>query len=113
MVVLPAHVIEVMSINFMELSREQIEHIAKLARLDLTAAEIKTLGKELSAVFGYIDQLKEVDTSAVEPTAQVTGLNNVWREDTVTEWDDNERQAALKEAPHKEGDFLKVKRVID
>jgi aspartyl-tRNA(Asn)/glutamyl-tRNA(Gln) amidotransferase subunit C len=97
----------------MELSKEQIEHIAKLARLELTDAELKMYGQQLSNVLAYIDQLKEVDTTGVEPTAQVTGLVNVLREDKVEEWSDSERQAALNEAPHLEEGQIKVKRVLD
>ena len=97
----------------MELSKEQIEHIAKLARLDLSQAELKMYGNQLSNVLAYIDQLSEVDTTGVDPTAQVTGLKNIWREDRVEAWDDNERLAALKEAPHHEDGEVKVKRVIE
>ena len=63
----------------MQLSKEEIQHIAKLARLELTDKELEKYGGQLSAVLNYIDQLKEVDVKGVEPTAQVTGLENVLR----------------------------------
>ena len=97
----------------MLLSKQKIQHIAKLARLDLTAAELEKYGGQLSGVLDYIDQLKEVDVSGVEPTAQVTGLANVLREDKVEDWEKEEIELALKDAPEKEGRFIKVKRVIE
>jgi aspartyl-tRNA(Asn)/glutamyl-tRNA(Gln) amidotransferase subunit C len=97
----------------MELSKEQTEQIAKLARLELTDEELKTYGGQLSAVLGYIDQLKEVDTNDIEPTAQVTGLTNIFREDEIKVWDEAESQAALDEAPALEKGQIKVKRVLE
>ena len=97
----------------MGLSRSEIKHIADLARLDLTDQELKIYGDQLSNVLSYIDQIKEVDTTNVEPTAQVTGLENVLREDRVENWDPDEREAALKQAPEMENNQVKVKRVLD
>lgn len=96
----------------MSLNKKDIEHIANLARLDLSSKEIKELTPELSSILNYIDQLKEVDTVNVEPTAQVTGLNNVFREDSVEDWNEQEKKKALKEAPALEGNQIKVKRVL-
>lgn len=97
----------------MQLSKDEIQHIAKLARLELTEAELEKYGGQLSAVLNYIDQLKEVDVTGISPTAQVTGLENVLREDIVKGWDKEEIEAALKGAPEREGRFIKVKRVIE
>ena len=97
----------------MQLSKDEIQHIAKLARLELTDAELEKYGGQLSAVLNYIDQLKEVDVKGVLPTAQVTGLENVLREDVVNGWNKEEIEAALKDAPEREGRFIKVKRVIE
>lgn len=66
-----------------QLSHDDVRHIAKLARLNLSDAEVKKYSGELTNILGYIDMLKEVDTSSVEPTAQVTGAGNVAREDSV------------------------------
>ncbi len=65
------------------LTKEQVLHIAKLARLTLTSDEVTNMTKELSSILGYVEVLNEVNTSNVEPTAQVTGLKNALREDTV------------------------------
>lgn len=97
----------------MKLSKDEIQHIAKLARLELTDEELKKYGDQLSAILNYIDQLKEVDVKGVEPIAQVTGLENVLREDKVENWDKAEIEAALKDAPERQGMFIKVKRVIE
>jgi len=97
----------------MQLSKQEIQHIAKLARLELTDAELEKYGGQLSAVLSYIDQLKEVNVKGVEPTAQVTGLENVLREDKVENWNSDEIEEALKDAPEREGRFIKVKRVIE
>ncbi len=65
------------------LTRDQILHIAKLARLTLKPEEIDKMTKELSSILTYIEVLNEVDTAHIEPTAQVTGLTNALREDVV------------------------------
>ncbi len=65
------------------LTKEQVLHIAKLARLTLTSEEVDKMTKELSSILAYVDMLGEVDTSNTEPTSQITGLTNAWREDIV------------------------------
>ena len=65
------------------LSPAQVAHIAQLARLTLTSEEEKKMSKELSSILKYVDILSEVNTENVEPTAQVTGLENSLREDIV------------------------------
>jgi aspartyl-tRNA(Asn)/glutamyl-tRNA(Gln) amidotransferase subunit C len=97
----------------MALKNQEIKHIANLARLELTEEELEKYGGQLSDILDYIDQLKEVNTIGVEPTAQVTGLKNVLREDKIENWDEDEIKAALKDAPEKEERLIKVKRVIE
>lgn len=65
------------------LSNEEIQHIAKLARLGLKDGEAEKFLQQLNDILGYVEQLKEVDTEGVEPTSQVTGLENVSRTDVV------------------------------
>lgn len=67
----------------MALSRDDVLHIAKLARLTLTDAEMENLPGQLTSILGYIDQLTEVDTKSVVATAQVTGTANVLRPDQI------------------------------
>lgn len=97
----------------MKLTKKEIEHIANLARLELTDKELKTYGSQLSDVLNYIDQLKEVDVAGVEPTAQITGLENVLREDIIEDWDVNEKEEALRQVPELEDRQVKVKRVLE
>ena len=63
------------------LTKEEIEHIAKLANLTLSENEVEKIGGQLSEVIQYINHLSEVETEKVEPTSQVTGLKNIFRED--------------------------------
>lgn len=95
------------------LSKQEIQHIAKLARLDLTDEEQNKYGSQLSDVLNYVEQLREVNVDGVEPTAQVTGLADVFREDVIREWDAGEREATLKQAPDLEDGQIKVKRILE
>ena len=67
-----------------KITRQEIEHIAILAKLKLTEDEIEKFGIQLSEVVNFISQLKEVDTKKVEPTSQTTGLENVFRIDRTS-----------------------------
>ena len=64
-------------------TREQIDYVAHLARIELTEAERELFGAQLGGVLAYVEKLNELDTSAVEPTAQVMGLHNVFRDDVA------------------------------
>jgi aspartyl-tRNA(Asn)/glutamyl-tRNA(Gln) amidotransferase subunit C len=97
----------------MKLSKDDIKHIATLARLELTDDEIEKYGSELSAILDFVDQLKEVDVTGVEPTAQVTGMENVYRHDEAKPWDEAESEEALDQTPDREGKSVKVKRVLE
>lgn len=68
-----------------KLDVKTIEHIAKLSKLELSKDEEELYAEQLSSVLEYVEQLNEVDTENVEPTANVTGLSNVWREDGIEE----------------------------
>jgi aspartyl-tRNA(Asn)/glutamyl-tRNA(Gln) amidotransferase subunit C len=96
----------------MHLEKKEIEHIASLARLQLTEEESKIYGEQLSHILNYIDQLKEVDTTGVEPTAQVTGLVDVMRTDEVVTWEQEETDKALAQALEKDGKQIKVKKIL-
>ena len=65
------------------LSKDQVRHIAKLARLRLSDTETEKFSKELTNILQYVDMLGEVDTSGVEATAQVTGQTNSFRTDEI------------------------------
>jgi len=95
----------------MAITREEIEHIAQLSRLDLSEEEKNKFGGQLDSILEYINQLNEVDTSKIEPTAQVSGLVDVWRADTVNDWDRSEVENALRQG-ELEDRQVKVKRVL-
>lgn len=63
------------------LTKDQVKHVAKLAQLSLTEKEIGKFRQQLSAILDYFKQLNKLDTSRVKATSQVTGLENVYRED--------------------------------
>lgn len=93
------------------ISRSDVEHVARLARLGLTDDEIELLVPQLSRILEAVGKLSEVDTSAVDPTAQVIALENVMRDDVVTT--PIAREAALAEAPLREGGLLRVPVVLE
>jgi aspartyl-tRNA(Asn)/glutamyl-tRNA(Gln) amidotransferase subunit C len=93
------------------LDKKQIQHIANLARLELSEEEEEKYGRQLSDILDYIDKLKEVDTSKVAITAQVSGLHNSWREDEVKDWDKEEIAMALAQGDLVNGQ-VKVKKVL-
>lgn len=95
----------------MSITREEINHIAELSRLELTEEEKEKYGAQLDTILKYVSQLEEVDTSKVEPTAQVSGLVDVWREDKVKDWPQAEVSEALRQG-ELEGRQIKVKRVL-
>ena len=93
------------------LSIEQIKHIAKLARLGISESEAEKFSKQLNDILGYVDLLNEVDVGDIEPTSQVTGLENVTREDTVKRFCTKEEMLGCTELPV-QLDQIKVKPVI-
>jgi aspartyl-tRNA(Asn)/glutamyl-tRNA(Gln) amidotransferase subunit C len=63
------------------IDREQVLHVAKLARLDLSESEVETIAAELSGILEHVDRISELDLSSVEPTSHVVALENVFRAD--------------------------------
>lgn len=66
----------------MEITTETVKKLGQLAKIELQEEEIESLQKDLSGILGFVAQLEEVDTTGVEPTSQVTDLENVTRDDT-------------------------------
>jgi len=96
------------------LTDAEIDHIAKLARLDLDHAHKEKFKKELSLILGYIEKLNEVDTAGVEPLYQVTGLQNVTRPDEHRGdfvLDDKLAEYLITQAPMHQDGLIKVKTV--
>jgi len=92
------------------ISRADVEHVARLARLGLTDGEIDRMEQQLNRILEAVGQLQAVDTSSVGPTAQVIALENVMRDDVVR--DGLDREAALANAPLREGGHLRVPVVL-
>lgn len=98
-----------------------VPHIAKLANLPLKPQEIKKFEKQLSEILSYVEKLKEVDTKNVDITSQVTGLENVTREDKTTPSLTQEealsniplRQSFEGQAKSQHNGLFKVKAILD
>lgn len=88
-----------------------VKHVAKLANLPLTSEEEEKYSEQLSKILDYFEQLNQVDTSGVEPTFNVTGLNNVMREDETTV--SLSQEEALSNAPKKKDSMFETKGVFD
>jgi aspartyl-tRNA(Asn)/glutamyl-tRNA(Gln) amidotransferase subunit C len=84
----------------MSISRQDIEKVALLARLQLTDDELSRMTVELAQIVGYVDQLGEVDTEGIEPMAHAIETANVFRDDVVTA--SLPRDEALANAPHRD-----------
>ncbi|MBN2470350.1 MAG: Asp-tRNA(Asn)/Glu-tRNA(Gln) amidotransferase subunit GatC [Anaerolineae bacterium] len=95
----------------MTISREQVDHIAELARLALTEAERALYAEQLSDILAYVEQLSEVDTSAIPPTASVLPLRSVLRADGVQPSLPTEE--ALANAPDAADQQFRVSAVLD
>jgi aspartyl-tRNA(Asn)/glutamyl-tRNA(Gln) amidotransferase subunit C len=95
----------------MALTIEEVEHVAHLARLRLSAEELEKMRTDLSNILGYIDMLKEVDVSNVTPTAQVTDLFNIMRDDEVGP--SLPREDVLANAPDQRDGMFRVKAIFD
>ncbi len=95
----------------MNISKETIEHVAKLARLNLTEGEKEKLTEQMAEIISYVDKLNELDTANVQPTAHVMPLKNVFREDVVK--DSYDREKILANAPSKEDGCFKVPKVVE
>ena len=95
----------------MKLSREDVLNIAVLARLGLTEAEIDRLREQLSDILENFEVLQQIDTTGIQPTAQSVALQNVVKEDEV---DPSLTQSEiLANAPRKEGEFFRIRSVLE
>jgi aspartyl-tRNA(Asn)/glutamyl-tRNA(Gln) amidotransferase subunit C len=88
-----------------------IKYVAQLARIALTPEEEKTLGSQLGGILGYIEKLKELDVSNVEPTAHAVPLINVTRADEMGP--SLTQEEALKNAPAKANGLFIVPKIVE
>lgn len=94
-----------------KLTREDILKLARLARLDVTDAEVEEYSRELSDILQYVEQLSDVDVADLAPTNQVTGLTNVMREDKTKDYGYKSADL-LKNVPQVQDAQIKAKRMV-
>ena len=94
----------------MSITKEEVLHVAHLARLEFSEEELERFAKQLGEILSYVEKLGELDTSEVEPTYHALKLKNVFREDEVRESIPTEE--ALANAPERENGFFVVPKVI-
>jgi aspartyl-tRNA(Asn)/glutamyl-tRNA(Gln) amidotransferase subunit C len=95
----------------MSLTRDQVNWVAHLARLELSAADLETMTRQLSSIIDYVTQLQQVNTDGVEPLAHPLPIQNVFRADEPKE--SLPVEEALANAPDRQGDFYGVPAVLD
>lgn len=94
-----------------QISTSDVQHLAQLSSLQLDDTETEALRIDLESILGYIEQLSELNTDGVEPTYQVTDLQNVWRDDVVDDYG-IDRADLLALAPDADKNQIKVPKVL-
>jgi aspartyl-tRNA(Asn)/glutamyl-tRNA(Gln) amidotransferase subunit C len=95
----------------MKLSREEVLHIARLARVGLTEEDVDRLREQLSNILENFEALKQVDTTDVPPTTQSIPLQNVTKDDKIAPSQSQEQ--TLANAPRQDGEYFRVKAVLE
>ena len=94
----------------MKIDKTTARHLASLSKISLSDDDVDALTKDLEKIVEYIGELGELDTSGVEPTYQVTGLSNIWREDEIA--DQLPREKLLKLSADRTENAVKVPKVL-
>ena len=94
------------------ISKDEIKHIAKLARLELSGKELQKMGKELSLILDYIEKLKEVDISKVDFKKSLYKSKGITREDKEISTSLEDRSRIMDLAPEKKDNYLKTKKIL-
>jgi aspartyl-tRNA(Asn)/glutamyl-tRNA(Gln) amidotransferase subunit C len=95
----------------MKISKQEVEHVARLARLELSEQEKEKLADQLSNILTYVETLNSIDTTGVEPTSHVLDIKNVMRDDVALPGLTQEQ--ALANAPDKAAGHYKVPKIIE
>ncbi|QSZ26928.1 Asp-tRNA(Asn)/Glu-tRNA(Gln) amidotransferase subunit GatC [Aceticella autotrophica] len=95
----------------MAITREEVEHVAKLARLKFSDKDLDRLATQLDSILGYVYKLNELNTENIEPTAHIVPISNVFRDDEVKPSMDREK--ILMNAPNREDGCFKVPKIIE
>ena len=93
-----------------QISASDVRKVANLARLELPEDQIETYTAQLEEILTYVDQLQEIDTENIPPTTRAVEVVNAMREDLVKI--DFSREDILNQAPHREGNFFRVPKII-
>lgn len=96
-----------------KLTKADVDHVAKLANLNLSDSEIEVFLPQLSSIVEFVGQLNEVDTANVEPTTQTTGLKDVYRDDVVDASNCLPAEAALSGTDNTHNNYFKVKAILE
>jgi len=95
------------------ISKDEVKHIASLARIGISDEEVKKFQKDLGAILDYVKELEGVDTKDIEPANHVTGAENVMREDEAPrEASQDKKQKLIEAAPHKKDGYVKTKAIL-
>ena len=92
------------------ISEDDVKKIAKLSYLEISAEEMKKFEKDFSSILDYVNQLKELDVSQIEETANMTNIKNVFRPDQEITFDN---QDLLSLMPNKKNNYLEVKKILN
>jgi aspartyl-tRNA(Asn)/glutamyl-tRNA(Gln) amidotransferase subunit C len=95
----------------MSLTPDEVRHIARLARLGLTETDVARFGEQLSGIIDYFEELQRVDVEGIPPTAYPLDLHNVMRDDEPAPGPESED--VLANAPTREGDFFRVRAILE
>ena len=93
-----------------KISSSDVRKVAKLARLELPEDQIESYTLQLEEILSYVEQLQEIDTTNVPPTTRAVEVVNVMRDDFVEI--QSSREELLNQAPHREGDFFRVPKIL-
>lgn len=95
----------------MKITKEEVEYVAHLARLEFSESEKDKFTGQLNDILMYMEMLNQIDTAGVEPMSHAIGQKNAFREDRIQEC--LSQEAALQNAPDPRGDFFRVPKVIE
>jgi aspartyl-tRNA(Asn)/glutamyl-tRNA(Gln) amidotransferase subunit C len=94
-----------------KITKKEVEHVARLARLGLSEEEKEVFTKQLNSILTYMEKLNELDTADVEPTSHVLPIQNVFKEDEIKE--SLPKEKAIANAPDRTEEFYRVPKIIE
>ena len=95
----------------MKITKDQVEYVANLAKLDISEEEKEIFTKQLDSILSYMDKLNQLDTRDIDPTSHVLPIKNIFRKDEVKP--SLPLEEALANAPDRKNGFFRVPRVIE